>query len=388
MIRERHKATGLLGRIAALPALVLAVSAHGQSVQNYQLPPSPPSPAPTAAGPVDTDHPVAAPTRPAPELAPSPSPVVALPSPAATQPAAHIVAAPEPRTERQQRGQPEALPMPIATFAPPASAASEPAPIRVAPTLAALPEAAAQPSPAAASESLLWPWIAASVAAIALLGGLLFRRTRRPTGAVPDYEAEPAAPPAREPNLPATPVPPKPRSTLPGAPPPQPAPDTTSRELELSLEARHLSRAMVNAALAYRLTLTNRSAATLSPLRIAGDITSAHASLSAQAQLALDGGALPLLHEVPALAPGEAAVLSGELRLPIASIMPIHSGESRVFVPLARFRVEAGNAVVATRVFVVGQASEQPGGALRPFALDRGPGVERGLGQRELELPA
>jgi hypothetical protein len=145
---------------------------------------------------------------------------------------------------------------------------------------------------------------------------------------------------------------------------------------------------MVNAALAYRLTLTNRSAATLSSLRIAGDITSAHASLSALAQLALDGGTLPLLHEVPALAPGEAAVLSGELRLPIASIMPIRSGETRVFVPLARFRVEAGNAFMATRVFVVGQASEQPGGALRPFALDRGPGVERGLGQHELELPA
>jgi hypothetical protein len=145
---------------------------------------------------------------------------------------------------------------------------------------------------------------------------------------------------------------------------------------------------MVNAALAYRLTLTNRGAATLGPLRIAGDITSAHASLSAHEQLALDGGALPVLHEVPVLDPGSAVVLSGELRLPIANIMPIRSGASRVFVPLARFRVEAGNAVMATRVFVVGQASEQPGGALRPFALDRGPGVERGLGQHELELPA
>jgi hypothetical protein len=145
---------------------------------------------------------------------------------------------------------------------------------------------------------------------------------------------------------------------------------------------------MVNATLAYRLTLTNRSGATLGPLRIAGDFTSAHASLSEQEQLSLDSGALPLLHEAPALAPGETAVLSGELRLPIASILPIHSGASRVFVPLARFRVEAGGDHVATHVFVIGQASEQPGGALRPFALDRGPGVERGLGQRELELPA
>jgi hypothetical protein len=59
-----------------------------------------------------------------------------------------------------------------------------------------------------------------------------------------------------------------------------------------------------------------------------------------------------------------------------------------VFVPLARFRAETGHGVAATRVFVVGQASGEPGGALRPFPLDRGPGVDRGLGQRELELPA
>jgi hypothetical protein len=159
------------------------------------------------------------------------------------------------------------------------------------------------------------------------------------------------------------------------------------RPLELRLEARHLSRAMVNATLAYRLTLTNHGDAALEPLRIAGDITSAHASLSAREQLSLDEGALAPLHEVPALTPGETVVLSGELRLPIASILPIRSGPSRVFVPLARFRVETGNGILATHVFVVGQTSEQPGGALRPFALDRGPGVERGLGQRELELP-
>jgi hypothetical protein len=222
------------------------------------------------------------------------------------------------------------------------------------------------------------------VAALALLGGLLRRRSRRPTADVLDYEAEPDARPAPE-------VEPGPPAVLASpASPTQPvlAPTVARRALELTLEARHLSRALVNATLAYRLTLTNRSAAVLGPLHIAGDFTSAHASLSAQEQLSLDRGVLPPLHEVPTLKPGEATVLSGELRLPIASILPIHSGASRVFVPLARFRVEAGNDFVATHVFVVGQASELPGGALRPFALDRGPGVERGLGQRELELPA
>jgi hypothetical protein len=168
---------------------------------------------------------------------------------------------------------------------------------------------------------------------------------------------------------------------------PLPEPAFGPRPLEMQLEARHLSRAMVNATLAYRLTLTNQLDRALGPLRITGDITSAHASLSAQEQLSLDGESLPALHDVPTLASGEALALSGELRLPLASIMPIHSGGSRVFVPLARFRVEAGGDVMATHVFVVGQASDVPGGALRPFPLDRGPGVDRALGQRELELP-
>lgn len=154
----------------------------------------------------------------------------------------------------------------------------------------------------------------------------------------------------------------------------------------MQLEARHLSRAMVNATLAYRLTLTNRSNTSTGPLRIAGDIVSAHASLSAAEQLAPGEAALEAIHEAPALAPGESVTLSGELRMPIASILPIQSGGARVFVPLARFRAEMQDSET-TRVFVIGQASEQPGGALKPFPLDRGPGVDRGLGQRELEMP-
>lgn len=145
---------------------------------------------------------------------------------------------------------------------------------------------------------------------------------------------------------------------------------------------------MVNATLAYRLTLTNHDSTTLGPLRVAGDITSAHASLPAAELLSPDGNALTTIHEVPQLAPGASTVLSGELRLPLASILPIRSGTARVFVPLARFRVDTGNGAAMTRVFVVGQASEQPGGALRPFPLDRGPGVDRSLDQHELELPA
>jgi hypothetical protein len=256
-----------------------------------------------------------------------------------------------------------------------------PAPSPAAATIVPAPSAApGSPAIAAPDGDGSWLWYLAGAAAV-LIAGLLFRRRsaapRDRLDQEPQAIAEPQPVPAAEAeSSPATPDPPA------FKPAPQRPP------LIMALEARHLSRALVNATLAYRLTLTNRSDRPLGPLRIAGDITSAHASVSAREQLALDGDGLPALHEVAALAPGQAVTLSGELRLPIASILPISSGGGRVFVPLARFRAESAEGLAATHVFVVGQAGERPGDALRPFPLDRGPGVDRGLGQRELELPA
>jgi hypothetical protein len=405
MASERHKTAGRLACAALLPALALAAAGQAQtqgSVQDYHLPPGTPAPTPTAAGPVDPENPVAAPARPAP-------PTINLPSPAVTQPA-QPVATPTPRSESRPRAvpQPPPAPAPAATQPGPAAAsiptAAPTAEATIAPTIepAPLPTATApaEAAPAPAGEGLPWPWIAGGAAAILLAaGGLLLRRRRRAGAeAIADEEAS-AAPPAAaqpEPSAPAAlrPVSSRPLSPASPAPrraaaPPGPQPSTAERQpLEMRLEARHLSRAMVNATLAYRLTLTNHDSTALGPLRVAGDITSAHASLPAAELLAPNGDTLATIHEVPQLAPGASTVLSGELRLPLASILPIQSGSARVFVPLARFRVDAGNGTATTRVFVVGQASEQPGGALRPFPLDRGPGVDRWLDQHELELPA
>lgn len=225
-----------------------------------------------------------------------------------------------------------------------------------------------------------------------LAGAFLFLRRRRTAGYEIEEKAALAPPASKLPEAspPATLTPPAKAPRPAPTPPPTPAPPpfAAERALDMQLEARHLSRALVNATLAYRLTLTNRSQAPLGPLRIAGDIISAHASLAPQAQLTLPEETIATIHQVATLTPGDSVTLSGELRLPLASILPISAGATRVFVPLARFRIEPQDGPIVMRVFVVGQASEQPGGALRPFPLDRGPGVDRALGQRELELPA
>lgn len=375
MTRTKTRTAGRLARAAVLPALALAAAAQAQdSVQDYRLPPSAPSPTPTAAGPVDTDHPVAAPARPAPIAVPSalPSPAIVVRTPAAT-PRLPVARAerPAPTPQPTATSAASAAPMPSASamVAPPV----EPAP---SPSIAAAPEAA--PPPAESSPSVPWVWLLAGLA-IAAVAGLLLWRRRASIAAEEDYEEEAAPPPAPLPaSAPTPPLPPPP------VPAPAPAFASPARILSLELEPRHLSRALVNATLAYRLTLTNRADAPLGPLRIAGDIISAHASLSPQDQLAPADQSLATIHEVPQIAPGEARTLSGELRLPLASILPINSGGARVFVPLARFRVEA-DGLAASHVFVIGQASDRPGGALRPFPLDRGPGVDRGLEQRELD---
>jgi hypothetical protein len=367
MTGTRTRTAGRLARAAVLPALALAAEAQAQdAVQDYRLPPASPSPTSSAAGPVDTDHPIAAPTRAAPVAAPapSPSPVIVLP-PAAPRATAPRAERPAPTPQPTVTASAAPAPSPTVTTAPPPI---EPAP---APSVAAPLEPARPPADSPAP----WGWILAGLAVVAAAGVLLWRRRVR-TALEEEYGEELAPPTA-----PAAPPAPGLNNSLP------PVPASPGQFLSVELEPRHLSRALVNATLAYRLTLTNRSGVPLGPLRVAGDIISAHASLSPQDQLAPAGDALAAIHEVREIAPDDSAVLRGELRLPLASILPINSGGARVFVPLARFRVET-EGLNATHVFVIGQASDRPGGALRPFPLDRGPGVDRGLAQRELEQKA
>ena len=194
--------------------------------------------------------------------------------------------------------------------------------------------------------------------------------------------------PAREPvPLPNRPVP-EPQLSLAPVPeaPPQPAPVPDG--LVLTLEAIRLSASLMATTLSYRLTLTNHGTDSLAGLAIEGDMVSAHASLPPEQQLAQAGRALELRHALATLAPGESVAFAGEIRLALTAITPIRAGEQAYFVPLARFRVEAGaaggDAVVIARTFVVGDVPEGPQTTLRPFRLDLGPRTYSRVSQREV----
>lgn len=385
----------------AAALLLLAGAAQAQTVNDYQLPPSRPTPTPSprVQGPVDPESPATAP-RPVP--APAPSATVDTAPRIELPPVAAPVARPSatgPRAPTRTSAAPAAVP--AATPSAVTSDALE-TPETLAPTRSAVPVPATEEKAEAGIQPL---WLAIGGGILALLaGGLLWMRLRRrkPEQEYAEAEAsyrtepEPSAPAALAPvraapakPAPAPPPPPRPQPQRQPAtelrPAPEPAPATGP--LQFAMEARHLSRAMVNATLSYRLSLTNRSDQVLGPLRIAGDLTTAHASVPIDQQLSLDGASLAI-HEVPALAPGESATLSGELRLPIAEIRPIRGGHGHVFVPLARFHVGgqggAAGPISITRIFVIGRTSEDSPATLRPFVLEQGPGVQREIGQREL----
>ncbi len=203
-----------------------------------------------------------------------------------------------------------------------------------------------------------------------------------PVAAKPDLEllsaiAEPASPPAvPEP----APAPASPALRLPVNP------------LEIELAARRMSATLMNTVLNYELIIRNTGRTVIGPVTVGGDMIGAHASLPDRTQLELGGQEITALHRLPRLGAGESVTLTGEFKLALSDITPIRSGNAALFIPLARFRVEAARRgappLVASSTFVVGEDQDRPGAALRPFRLDLGPRLYSRISQRALAVSA
>lgn len=355
----------LLAGIAAL----LAAPA-GASVSEFRLPPAPtPTPTPTTVGPVDPD----APLRPAPRPAPAPSQTaVPTPSPSLTVP---VFPSPAP-TSAAPRRTASATPSPTAspsatTPAATAEATAAPPPVQPFPT------ATASSAPAMATEEQggsMWPWLAG----LLLLGGgalaLWLRRRIGPLGPV-------VAPEIERPRVPPEPAAMPPPEAAPEPAEPTPLPAEAAHPLHIAIEPRKLSVTMMNAALGYRLSLTNAGEEPLEDIAVSADLIGAHASLPREEQLANPQTELAERHRLVSIAPGETGEVAGELRLPLNLVRPIQQGSAALFVPLARFRISAGGTEPRCFTLVVGQPSPRAD-AILPVRLDLGPRIYDGLAGR------
>lgn len=266
-----------------------------------------------------------------------------------------------------------------------------------------------------------WAWLALAAfllgAATMLLIQRLLRRRRAAVADADDWEiaeeatvaaldkvtAEAPPPPLAQPPQPqptpeldllsimAEPVPAEPVSIAAETQPPA-MPAAPIEQLALELSARRLSATLMNTVLNYELTVSNQGPDPVRSIVVGGDMIGAHASLPSRSQLELSGNSIAPLHTIAALSPGESIVLKGEFKLPLTAITPIRSGNAALFIPLARFRVEAlgksGLPFAVSRTFVVGEDQDRPGAALKPFRLDLGPRLYSQIGQRELALSA
>jgi hypothetical protein len=392
MRRDQQTATASRGRVAlrvaaGLAALVFTCPAQAQNtgpVSSYRLPPKASPAPPPAAGPVDADHPAATPTRPAAEPSPAPvvsetprtpPPITLPPLPARREPHRAPPAkqgAPAPR-------EPADIPMQPATAAPetPLAPSLEPGPSA---------SASAAESASAPEQPNRWDWRLPLGGALLLLvgGGLLWlrRKAGAPTAQEGPDEPHESAPAASAPAA-LTPI-----GTAPAARPARPAFGATP--LELRFEPQSLRLSLVFATLSYRIALTNRGRAAIGPLRIAGDMISAHATVPSRQQLSPASDGLEPKHDLAGLGAGESVSLSGELRLPLEAVLAMRAGAAQLFAPLARFVVEAAAEADApfseTRIYSLGQPSPQAGGAMAPFRLDHGPQLFGDVAQREVDI--
>lgn len=356
-------------------------------------PATPPVVVPTVTPPPATVQPTPQPSRPRP--APATTQTTTPAEPRATRPAERTTPTPPPAQTRPAPATSAAAPTPTETVPveTDASAANDSAPAaqpaQPLPTPAANAVASPEPAPAADAtpeeEGISLPWIiAAAVAALVVLAGLVLLRRRRPAASradAPVAQPKPAAPP---PLAPATPPAPEPADTLhvPAAASVAAAIATDRPWLDMDMAVGQARYSLMGVTISYALILHNRGDRPAQDVLVRGMIGNGGAQQQAVLQGFFTGqDGLPL-HSAVAIQPGETIQLSGELRLATDDIVPVEMGQRSLLIPLAafdaayRWDAEAADPVGqgrTARAFIVGQEQEPPAARLAPLRLDQGP---------------
>ncbi|WP_333884535.1 hypothetical protein [Sphingobium yanoikuyae] len=380
--------------LAVTPALAQQATGSDPVVNLQRAAPPPPADDPRRQGPeLDVFRGTATPTpTPTPSLPPIVAPTV---TPAPTQ------RAPAPTERPAARDATPAQPSPAPAVAEPdnaANAVETPPPAALPapePVTADNSVTTAEPAPDAEAQGLSWPWIAAAIAALAVIAGFLLMRRRR---AAADVDAAPASAPAPAAPQPApAPVAPPPPAPAPApapmpAPTPAPAPEPVASApasdagdrpwIDLGLDISLARSSLIGVTIGYTLLLHNRGDRPARDIMVRGILGNAGAQQDALLRHFFGGETGMPLHSIVSIAPGETVRMTNELRLAQDEIVPVTMGERSLLVPIAAFDAhyrwgedeEAPEGTGRTgRAFIVGQEQEPPAERLSPFRLDQGP---------------
>jgi hypothetical protein len=253
----------------------------------------------------------------------------------------------------------------------------------------------AEPAPETEAQGLSWPWIAAAIAALAVIAGFLLMRRRRVAAdvdAAPASAPAPAAPrPAPAPVAPPAPAPAPAPAPMP-APTPAPAPEPVASApasdagdrpwIDLGLDISLARSSLIGVTIGYTLLLHNRGDRPARDIMVRGILGNAGTQQDALLRHFFGGETGMPLHSIVSIAPGETVRMTNELRLAQDEIVPVTMGERSLLVPIAAFDAhyrwgedeEAPEGTGRTgRAFIVGQEQDPPAERLSPFRLDQGP---------------
>ncbi len=344
-----------------------------------------PTPTPTPSlPPIVAPTVTPAPTQRAPATPPAPASQRPAPTPAPTRTETpRTTPAPTPAERPAARDATPAQPSPAPALAEPdnaANAVETPPPAALSapePVTADNSVTTAEPAPASEAQGLSWPWIAAAIAALAVIAGFLLMRRRR---AAEDVDAAPASappPPAPAPAPAPTPAPaPEPVASA-------PASDAGDRPwIDLGLDISLARSSLIGVTIGYMLLLHNRGDRPARDIMVRGILGNAGAQQDALLRHFFGGETGMPLHSIVSIAPGETVRMTNELRLAQDEIVPVTMGERSLLVPIAAFDAhyrwgedeEAPEGTGRTgRAFIVGQEQDPPAERLSPFRLDQGP---------------
>lgn len=163
--------------------------------------------------------------------------------------------------------------------------------------------------------------------------------------------------------------------------PPAAKPAATPEDISIALQPVMMRLSLFYATLQFRLTVT--SSEDREALSVFGDLSSAHASLSRDEQLAPPLESLAQLHTLPEIGPGKSCELKGEVQLPLGAIRALRRSGGAFFVPLVRLCLVGADGTALRRVFTLGIPGGESG--LAPLRIDTGPRNFESLAAREIE---